>query len=144
MKQLLKLFLTAVTVLALITVITASTGCGSKDKESKKKDEAKTTVKKKERRLLPKRLLDVGLKPAQKKECRKTYKAVYTKRVRKLRKDYQKDLKKLKKGSAEYKAMDAEYTEFMKPYHKRFRAKLKKILTEKQWEAYTARPKRKK
>jgi len=129
--------------LALIPVLVfLYAQCGSKEETGQKEKKADEAVKvqkagvkakmKKNKSVLPKRLLAVGLTDEQVTACEAVYNEIFTPEIVAKRNELYKQLRTLEKDSEDYKKLRGEISETFKPYNKEFRQKIRKILTKEQ------------
>ena len=137
--------------LALIPVLVfLYAQCGSKEETGQKEKKATEAVKvqkegvkakmKKNKSVLPKRLLAVGLTDEQVTACEAVYNEIFTPEIVAKRNELYKQLRALEKGTEDYKKLHGEISETFKPYNKQFRQKIRKILTKEQKEKYFKKP----
>jgi hypothetical protein len=127
--------------------------CGSKEETGEKEKKATAAVNvqkegvkakmKKDKSVLPKRLLAAGLTDEQVAACETVYNEIFTPEVLAKRNELYKQLRALEKDSEDYKKLRGEISETFKPYNKQFRQKIRKILTKEQKEKYFKKPAKK-
>jgi hypothetical protein len=129
--------------LSFITLLFFTIQCdGSKEKPDEKGGDAQKQVefqqeaKAQSTTSLPKKLLNLGLTDEQRAKCEAAYQEIFTPEILAQQEEVVQKLKKMEKGSDEYKKIEKEISKKSKQHNDQLNEKLRGILTKEQQDKY--------